>query len=164
MDCRPVFFFEKSKTMIKMKTENFTTTILVDQSPEEVFNAVNNVRGWWSGEIEGTNDRPGAEFTYTVPGIHFSKQRVTELITGKKIVWNVVDARLSFVKNMSEWRDTDIIFDIARKDNQTEVRFTHIGLLPANECYKDCSNAWGLLINGNLKNLITTGENQPSPW
>jgi hypothetical protein len=137
---------------------------LVDQSPEEVFNAVNNVRGWWSGEIEGTNDRPGAEFTYTVPGIHFSKQRVTELITGKKIVWNVVDARLSFVKNMSEWRDTDIIFDIARKDNQTEVRFTHIGLLPANECYKDCSNAWGLLINGNLKNLITTGENQPSPW
>jgi hypothetical protein len=147
-----------------MSTQNFTTVILVDQSPEEVFDAINNVRGWWSGEVEGTADRPGAEFTYNVPGIHFSKQKVTEFIPGKKIVWNVVDATLSFANDKSEWKNTNISFDIAKKDGKTEVRFTHIGLAPAYECYKDCSNAWGLLINGNLKNLIATGEHQPSPW
>lgn len=147
-----------------MQNQNFTTTILVDQSPEEVFNAINNTRGWWSGEIEGATDKPGAEFTYSVPGVHFSRQKITEFIPGKKIVWNVVDAALSFIKNQHEWKGTSITFDIAKKADKTEVRFTHVGLAPVYECYEDCSNAWGLLINGNLRNLIATGEYQPSPW
>src|SRR3984957_17234448 len=45
-----------------MKNQNFTTTISVDQSPKEVFKAINNVRGWWSGEIEVATARPGPEF------------------------------------------------------------------------------------------------------
>ncbi len=147
-----------------MNTQNFTITFLVHHSPEKVFDAINNVRGWWSGEIEGVTDIPGGEFSYTVPGIHFSKQKITEFIPGEKIVWAVVDATLNFVKNKNEWKGTMISFDIAQKADKTEVRFTHVGLAPALECYNDCSNAWGLLINGNLKNLIATGEQHPSPW
>jgi hypothetical protein len=85
-------------------------------------------------------------------------------VANEKIVWHVVDATLSFVENKTEWKGSDIVFDISRKEDKTEVRFTHQGLVPAHECYNDCSNAWGLLINGNLKNLIVTGEHQPSPW
>lgn len=147
-----------------MNRSEFTTTILVDQSPEEVFDAINNVRAWWSGEVEGQADKQGAEFTYSVPGIHYSKQKVTEFIPGKKIVWEVTDATLSFTTNKSEWKGTNISFDISEKGGRTEIRFTHVGLSPAFECYNDCSNAWGLLVNGNLKNLIATGEHQPSPW
>jgi hypothetical protein len=47
-----------------MKKRSFTTTISVDQTPNEAFAAVNNVRGWWSGEIEDATDKLGAEFTY----------------------------------------------------------------------------------------------------
>ncbi len=100
----------------------------------------------------------------TVTGRHHSTQKVTEFIPGKKVVWHVLDSQLSFVKDKSEWKGTDIIFEIAEKGDKTEVRFTHVGLVPAYECYGNCSNAWGLLINGNLRKLITTGKAQPSPW
>jgi hypothetical protein len=147
-----------------MKNSDFTTTILVDQTPTEVFKAINNVRGWWSGEILGDTDKPDAEFTYQVPRAHRSRQKITEFIPGKKVVWRVLDASLSFVKDKSEWKNTEIVFEIVKKGANTEVRFTHKGLVPAYECYDDCSNAWGILINGNLRNLITTGKVQPSPW
>lgn len=147
-----------------MNTQDFTTTILVDQSPREVFDAINNVRGWWSGKVEGITDTKGAEFTYTVPDIHYSRQLISDLQPGKRVEWQVVDARLEFVTNKSEWKGTTIVFEIAAKGDKTEVRFTHAGLNSEHECYDDCSNAWGLLINKNLKNLLATGETQPSPW
>lgn len=147
-----------------MNNQNYTTSILVDQTPEEAFNAINNVRGWWSGEIEGTTDKPGAEFTYRSSDVHASKQKITEFVLGKKVVWHVLDAHISFVEDKREWKSTDIVFEISRKDNKTEIRFTHIGLVPEFECYKDCSNVWGLLINRNLQGLITTGKIQPKPW
>ncbi len=76
----------------------------------------------------------------------------------------MTDARLEFVKDKDEWKGTDIVFEIASKGAKTEVRFTHKGLASAFECYKNCSNAWGLLVNGNLRKLIATGKPQPSPW
>jgi uncharacterized protein YndB with AHSA1/START domain len=147
-----------------MKREGFTTSFTVDQSPEEVFEAINNVRGWWSGEVAGGAGRVGAEFTYRHKNIHKSTQKVTEFVPGKKVVWHVTGADLTFAKDKTEWVGTDIVFEIARKDGKTELRFTHVGLVPAFECYGGCSGAWGALVEGNLRNLITTGKNQPDAF
>jgi hypothetical protein len=140
-----------------MSQENFSTAFTVDQTPEEAFAAINNVRGWWTGEpgVEGSTDKLGDEFTYRYEPHHYSKQKITELVPGKKVVWLVVDSTLNFVKDKSEWKGTKIIFDIAKKGGKTEVRFTHVGLIPDEECYSACSNAWGSYINGSLRSLIT---------
>lgn len=37
-----------------MNNQNFTVSFLVDQTPEETFNAVNNVHQWWTENIEGS--------------------------------------------------------------------------------------------------------------
>ncbi len=146
-----------------MKAKSFTTSFAVDQSPQEVFDAINNVRGWWSGEIEGSTDELGAEFSYRYKGLHRSTQKITELVPGKKVVWHVTDARLNFVKDKTEWNGTEIVFEIARKGDKTELRFTHVGLVPAFECYGGCSGAWGFYINDSLRSLITTGKGDPNP-
>ena len=146
-----------------MNHQNFATAFVVNQTPEEAFAAINNVRGWWSGEIEGSTDKLGDEFTYRYKPHHYSKQRLTEFIPGKKVVWLVLDSSLTFVEHESEWTGTQMTFEIARKGDATEVRFTHVGLVPDYECYGACSNAWGSLINGSLRTLMTTGvEAKPS--
>ena len=144
-----------------MKKQDYTITLTVDRTPEEVFEAINNVRGWWSGEIEGDTNRLGAEFTYRYGDVHYSKQEITELVPGKRVVWRVKDAELNFVEDKQEWKGTDIVFDIAARGGKTEVTFTHVGLVPQVECYRTCSDAWGSLVRGNLRRLIGTGMNQP---
>lgn len=140
---------------------NYTTTFTVDQTPEAVFAAINNVRGWWSDEIEGKTDQLG-DFKYHYKDIHRCTLRITELSPAKKVVWHVVDNDFNFVKDKREWKDTDIVFEIARKEDKTEVRFTHVGLHPSHECYNVCSDAWGTYINGSLRNLIIQGKGQPN--
>ncbi len=144
-----------------MNDRDFTTTITVDQSPKDVFDAINNVRGWWSGEIDGRTDKLGAEFKYQYRDLHRSTQKITELVPGKKVVWHVVGSRLNFVKDKTEWNGTDIVFEIARKDDKTQLRFTHVGLVPALECYGACSEGWSFYIKDSLRKLITTGKGKP---
>ncbi len=145
-----------------MTDESYTTSFTVDQSPEEAFAAINDVRGWWSGQIEGATDELDDEFTYRYEDVHYSKQRVTALIPGQRVAWHVVDGYLNFTEDKTEWTGTDITFDISERGDQTEVRFTHSGLLPQSECFDNCSNAWGFYINGSLRTLISTGQGQPN--
>ncbi len=141
-----------------MNTTDFTTTILVDESPEAVFNAINNVSGWWQGEIEGSSTKLNDEFIYRMEDIHFSKQQLVEIIPNKKVVWLITESLLNFTKDKSEWTDTTISFEITEQGNKTELRFTHVGLNPEIECYDACSNAWGQLVQQSLFSLITTGK------
>jgi hypothetical protein len=142
----------------RLGTPSFTTTFFVDQTPAQVFNAVNNVRGWWQGEIEGSTDKPGDEFSYRMKDFHFSKQRLIELVPDTKVVWLVTDSKLNFLKKVDEWTGTKIIFEIAEINNKTQLRFTHHGLFPDVECYGACSNGWSKLIQESLLSLVTTGK------
>jgi uncharacterized protein Usg len=145
-----------------MNDQNYTTSFIVDKTPQEVFDAIKNVRAWWSEEIDGDTDKLGAVYYYHFKDIHRCTIKVTELVSNEKVAWRVLHNDFNFIKDKTEWNDTELVFEIEKKGDKTEFRFTHVGLAPSYECYRVCSDAWGTYINGSLHSLIATGKGQPN--
>lgn len=145
------------------RPQHFTAAFSVDRTAQEAFDAIVDVRGWWSEAVDGVTDRVGGEFDYHYKDVHRCRIRVTELVPGRRVVWHVLDNHFNFIEDQSEWKDTEVVFDIVDDHGRTEVNFTHVGLVPQYECYEVCSNAWSGYITGSLRNLINTGKGQPNP-
>ena len=144
-----------------MNDQHFTAAIRVDKSPMEAFDAINDPRAWWGKDIVGRTDRLGEEWTYRYKDMHQSRQKIVELVPGEKVAWHVVDSTLSFLTDKTEWTGTTIVFEISPDGDETEIRFTHIGLAPSVECYEICSDAWSGLIRGSLRSFINEGIGDP---
>lgn len=145
-----------------MSAQDFSAVILVDQTPEAVFEAVTNVRGWWSEEIEGNTAALNDEFKYRFEDVHQCHVRLVEVVPAQKVVWLILENYFKFTEDEKEWTGTHVIFDITRDGNQTQLRMTHQGLVPEYECFNICRDAWTFYIKDSLYNLITTGTGKPN--
>ena len=145
----------------RVAANDYTKTFTVDQTPAQVYAAINNVRGWWSEDIDGATDKLGATFTFRYKDQHRSVHEIREMVPGERVVWHIAEADINFVKDKAEWNNTDVVFAIHKRGELTEVRFTHVGLVPKIECYGDCSGAWAFHLDS-LKKLITTGTGEPN--
>jgi hypothetical protein len=139
------------------------TAFTVEQGPERVRTGVLDVPAWWTGELEGSFDELGAEFTYRHPPQHTSVQRVVEL-GPERITWEVTGSHLAGLSDPEEWTGSTIVFDLVPTESGTEVRFQHVGLVPEVECYARCSAGWRHYVDGSLRSLLTTGAGLPDPW
>src|ERR1700729_1670155 len=98
--------------------QDFSVTVTVDQTPQQVFDAIADVRGWWSEDIDGRTDALGAEFEFHYKDLHRTTQKISEWVPGKRVVWHVTASQIGFVEDKEEWTGTDIVFDIARKGDK----------------------------------------------
>jgi hypothetical protein len=133
----------------------------VEKAPAEIFKILLDVRTWWAGlfgeDIHGSSEKINDEFTFSAGGgVHFSKQKLTALVPGKLIAWNVIQSNLTFLNKTDEWTDTRISFEIIPVDDKSKVVFTHHGLVPEIECYVSCSGAWTKYMEKLEKSLLRT--------
>ncbi|HEX4849822.1 MAG TPA: SRPBCC domain-containing protein, partial [Puia sp.] len=139
---------EITKSSLDNKTSNdFTYVFESSKSPKEIYETLLDARDWWSGlyaeKFKGKTDQLNEEFSFSAgQGMHFTKQKLVEIIQEKKIAWLVVESNLSFLKNPEEWTGTKICFEILSTGSKTQVKFTHVGLVTALEAYKGCASAW----------------------
>ncbi len=145
-----------------MKSSDFTTSFATNKSASETFQAINNVRGWWSSFLEGNTENLNDEFRYRYKKLHYSTQRLVEVIPNKKVVWHVSDSTLNFVEKKNEWDNTTIEFEITERDGVTLVVFTHRGLVPSVECFEACSGGWNHYLHKSLVPLINDGKGNPN--
>jgi hypothetical protein len=146
--------------------ESFTATIEVSKSPAEVFKSITDVSKWWGGkDFEGSSTKLNDEFVVHHPGAHYSKQKLIEVIPDKKIVWLVTNSTLNWLKkDVHEWENTKMIFEISAKGGKTVLHFTHEGLVPGKECHEKCEQGWTMVIKDWLFNYIMTGEQKILAW
>lgn len=142
---------------------DLTMSFMVEQMPAEVFAAITDVKSWWGENIEGRTDMVGEVWIYHNEPVHMSKIQTMELVPGQRVVWKVLDNFMSFVTDKTEWVGNEIVFEIMRVGDRTEVRFTQYGLVPNYDCYDLCSSAWTGIIKGSLKALIATGKGAAIP-
>ncbi|MFT3934986.1 MAG: SRPBCC domain-containing protein [Chitinophagaceae bacterium] len=144
-----------------MKNENYHSSIAANVTAGDAFNAVCTPTAWWGKSITGNTEKLKGVFKYH-PNDTWVDFEITEYVPNKKVVWHVTDCFLHFQNNKTEWKGTDVVFEIAEKDGSTQIDMTHVGLVPAVECYAGCVKGWDQYFKGSLLQLLTTGKGQPS--
>jgi len=141
-----------------METKNFTSSISANISANEAIKKISNVTGWWGVTFTGSSEKQNDEFVIKMGGDSFFNFTVAELIPGKKVVWLVTDCNMPWYADKTEWTNTKLIFDLTENNGVTDLTFTHEGLTPDVECYKDCEPGWTHWIKTSLFSYFTTGE------
>ncbi len=74
-------------------------------------------------------------------------------------MWHVTESYIGFVDDKEEWKGHGHRGRGSRgRAEKTELRFTHVGLVPAIACYGKCEGAWTFLIEESLRGRITKGR------
>jgi len=141
-----------------METKDFTCSITAEISANEAIKKISNVPEWWGVAFTGSAEKQNDEFVIKMGGDSFFNFTVTELVPDKKVVWLVNECYMPWYQDKTEWSGTKIIFDLAEDNGITTLTFTHEGLTPKSECYKDCEPGWTHWIKTSLYSYFTTGQ------
>jgi hypothetical protein len=142
--------------------QDYSKTIAANIQASEAVNRISRVADWWTKGFSGASQKAGDTFTVRF-GETFKDFKIVELIPEKKIVWQVTNSNLSWIKNKTEWNNTQVVWELSTDNNITTVRMTHVGLVPGIECYCNCELGWNFCVGESLLKLLTENKGLPDP-
>ena len=140
-----------------MEQQNFNISIDVPMPAAQITQKIADVPDWWGVGFEGNAKKQGDKFVIKMGPEAFFNCTVTAYAEGQRIIWLVDECYMPWYNDKTEWTGTKMIFDLEESGNQTKVTFTHEGLTPRSECYKDCQPGWTHWISRSLMSYLTTG-------
>jgi hypothetical protein len=143
-----------------MEQQNYRGSIAAGITPQEAFEGIAQVNGWWAKNFEGSAEKLNDVFTVHF-GDTFVTFKVTESIPGEKLAWHVTDCYLPWLNDKTEWNGTTVLFEISPLGDDTQVTMTHIGLVPEVECFDMCEAGWNQHFKGSLLKMLTAHAGVP---
>jgi len=126
--------------------KNYEHTITVTLAPDRVFDALTKeMSNWWTemtSVVREVGDKTTAKFedgtTWSFEVVKLEKNKLIELRCYEANHIHPVTTP----EMRTEWENTTLRFDIASRDGDTDIHFTHIGLTPEVKCYDICHSGW----------------------
>lgn len=144
-----------------MKNQDYHSRITTHSTPEEAFEKISRVSEWWAKDFEGKSEEPHGVFTVRFQNGDRYTLKVSEMIPNKKIIWEVIDCYQGWHNDHTEWVGTTIVWEVFPRTEGSEVQMTHVGLVPAFECFDTCSLGWKYLMEKSLLNLLNSSKGMP---
>ena len=133
----------------------YSVAIELTKPPGDVFNHIINLSKWWPEEYIGEDLKQNTEFILKTGDTHFSKNKVTEFLPDKKVVW-VTTESIRKTDNY-DWAGTKFIFELTPKGDNTLFKFTYDGVVPENESDR-LVQICDMVIKDILYNFIENGK------
>ena len=131
---------------------HYSVAIEVAKPAAVIFNHLtHDVSKFWPEEFSGQSSQPDDVFEFRSGNDHYSKNKVIELVPGKKITWLVTDSIRK--KDNYSWTGTRMIFELVPVRDNTRIEFTYDGPVPANE-YERLMAICDMVIKDKLYNFI----------
>lgn len=140
---------------------DYSASLKTNLTTKEAMDKISQVADWWAKDFAGKSESLNDEFTVRFKSGDTYTCKVTEIIPNKKNVWEVIDAFQGWHDKHTEWVGTRIVWDIASKNAVTEIKMTHVGLVPEFECFEACSQGWNYLLKQSLQNLLDNNKGMP---
>jgi uncharacterized protein YndB with AHSA1/START domain len=124
----------------------------IDAGPDKVFKAlttIDGVRGWWSSTASGNAAADG------LINYGFCDMQVIAAEPGELVHWRCT-------AGPDEWLNTEVIFRLAWKEQQTFVLFKHANWKEPVEFMHHCSTKWATFLLS-LRDWVETSDAHPLP-
>jgi hypothetical protein len=145
-----------------MKQSDYQSSITANVTPKDAVDKISRVSEWWAKDFEGKSEEPNDVFTVRFKNGDMYKVKVSEIIPNKKVIWEVIDSNQGWHANHTEWVGTKIVWEVFPQKDGTEVKMTHVGLVPEFECFDKCSLGWDYLMEKSLQKLLNDNEGMPA--